>query len=77
MIVSAVLAASIGPYTPLVIAATEKKIAGIESEKDSVRAAGEGQELLDKWSKLGLVRCVLMAIACLNGLKELSDSALI
>lgn len=73
MIASALLSFSAAPFTLLAIMPTNKALKAIESSGDTVKAAAEGDKLLEKWGKLSLIRWSLMAIASLNGLKELSE----
>lgn len=73
MIASAALALSVFPYTVIGILPTVQKIKKIESSKDAIKAQSEGDGLIDKWGKLAFVRMVLMSVALLNGLKELSE----
>jgi Domain of unknown function (DUF1772) len=73
MIASALLSFSIAPFTVLVIMPTVKALKGIETSGDTDKAAAEGDKLIEKWGKLGLIRFFVMAVAALNGLKELSE----
>jgi len=77
MIVSAVLTGSVAPFTALVIIPVVKEIKSIVNGNDNVKAMSDGDRLLDKWSKLNLIRWILVAASCLNGLKELTESTLI
>jgi len=76
MIASAALALGILPFTRVAIIPTVMAIKDINKTKDSVKASAVGQDLLDKWQSLNIVRAVIMLAACLNGLKELTDGAL-
>lgn len=73
MIASALLSVSVAPFTFLAIMPTNKKLKAIESSGDVVKATAEGDKLLEQWGKLSLIRWSIMAIASLNGLKELSE----
>lgn len=72
MIASAVLSISVIPFTILFIRPTVVALKAIEKERDTVNATAEGDKLIEKWGKLSLIRWSFMAIASLNGLKELS-----
>jgi hypothetical protein len=73
MIASAGLALSVVPLSVIGLIPIVKKLKMIESSKDEVKAQTEADGLLDKWGKLNLARWCVMAVALLNGLKELSE----
>lgn len=73
MIASAVLALSPLPFTLIAILPTVKKLKGIVETNDTFKATAEGDSTIEKWGKLSMVRFLLMAVGCLNGLKELSE----
>jgi hypothetical protein len=73
MIASAVLSASVVPFTILVIKPTILALKAIEKEGNDAKATSDGDKLIEKWGKLSLTRWAIMTIALLNGLKELSE----
>jgi hypothetical protein len=72
MIASALLSVSVVPFTLLVIFPTNKALKAIEKSGEGEVALSEGDRLLKKWGRLSLIRWSLMAVAALNGLRELS-----
>jgi hypothetical protein len=73
MIASSALAISALPFTLIVILPTVKKLKAIQANNDTFQATAEGDSLIEKWGKLSLIRWTFMLVACLNGLKELSE----
>ena len=73
MIASSALAISVIPFTLIAIIPTVKALKKIEADNDAPKAEKEADKLIEKWGKLSLIRWGLMAIAFLNGLKELSE----
>jgi Domain of unknown function (DUF1772) len=72
MIASALLSISVMPFTLKFIFPTNNALKAIEKDGDGEKALSEGDKLLEKWGKLGLVRWSIMAAATLIGMKELS-----
>ena len=66
------LAISVIPFTRVAIMPTINKLKNIEASKDSTKAAAEGDKLLAKWGTLSLARWLIMLLALLNGLKDIS-----
>jgi len=74
MIASALLSISAVPFTVLFMRPTVQALKAIEKDGDDVKTTAEGDKLIEKWGKLSLMRCSLVCIGALNGLKELSEA---
>jgi len=73
MIGSTLLAASIIPFTLFSIIPTVQKIIKIQKENDALKASTDGDKLYEKWNISNYIRLTIMAVACLNGLRDLSE----
>jgi hypothetical protein len=73
MITSALLSLSPLPVTLLAIRPTVQALKAIDKGGDDVKATADGDQLIEKWGKLSLIRWSLVMLGALNGLKELSE----
>lgn len=77
MIASSAIALGIFPMTGAIIIPIVNQLKSIEKTDNTVKAAADGDTLIEKWRTLNTIRFIIMAMSFLNGLKELTDATLI
>jgi Anthrone oxygenase len=72
MLLSAATSFSPVPVTVLAILPMVMRLKGIEKAGDKEMAEKEGDGLIEAWGRLSLLRWGIVAVGCLNGLREIA-----